>query len=105
MIVAGFAARHFQPADSCQQSAFSYSYDGLGNRLAQNRTHYALDINTGLPQVLQDGTNTYTYGLDRIAQTNANNTDYFLGDALDSTRQLTDASGEPAWAQSLIADR
>jgi hypothetical protein len=54
---------------------------------------------------LQDGTNTYTYGLDRIAQTNANNTDYFLGDALDSTRQLTDASGEPAWAQSLIADR
>jgi len=76
----------------------SYAYNGMGDRLSQtvngNTTNYTLDLNSGLTQVLSDGQFTYLYGLDNIAQVNAGGTQYFLGDALNSTRQLTDASGQ-----------
>jgi len=75
-----------------------YTYNGLGDRLTQNGTQYTLDLNTGLTQVLNDGTNDYIYGLGRIAQTNVSTTDYFLGDALGSVRQLTDPSGQLTYA-------
>ncbi len=58
-------------AVSDQQSAFSYGYNGLGDRLQQTvngeTTNYTLDLNAGLTQVLDDGTDTYLYGVDRIA--------------------------------------
>lgn len=73
------------------QSA-TYGYNGFGDRLTQNGVNYTLDLNTGLTQVLSDGTNTYLYGAGRIAQVNTT-TDYFLNDALGSVRQLTDANG------------
>jgi RHS repeat-associated protein len=38
--------------------------------------------------VLSDGTNTYQYGLGRLAEKSAAGTEYFLGDALGSVRQL-----------------
>ncbi len=73
-----------------------YVYDGLGDRLQQTvdeeTTTYTLDLATGLTQVLDDGTNTYLYGNGRIAQVNTG-TEYFLGDALGSVRQMTDGSG------------
>jgi RHS repeat-associated protein len=56
-------------------------------------THYTNDINAGLTQVLADGTNRYVYGLDRISQVGGTDTEYFLGDALGSVRQLADAIG------------
>ncbi len=56
-------------------------------------TTYSLDLNAGLTQVLADGANTYLYGNDRIAQENIG-TDYYLGDALGSVRQMTDGSGD-----------
>ncbi len=81
----------------------SYAYNGLGDRLTQTvnaqTTNYTLDLNTGLTQVLNDGTNQYLYGVGRIAQVNTT-TDYFLGDALGSVRQLTDASGAITLAKS-----
>jgi hypothetical protein len=40
-----------------------------------------------------NGSNTYLFGLGRIAQENTTSTDYFLADALGSVRQLTDDSG------------
>ncbi len=49
-------------------------------------------MNAGLTQVLSDGTNTYLYGNGRISQ-HATQTEYFLGDALGSVRQLADAAG------------
>jgi len=52
-----------------------------------------MDLASGLTQVLDDGTNTYLYGNGRIAQMNAAGTEYFLGDALGSVRQMTDAAG------------
>ncbi len=55
-------------------------------------------------QVLDDGTNSYLYGPSagsggRIAQTNTM-TEYFLGDALGSVRQLSMTDGEISLAQS-----
>jgi RHS repeat-associated protein len=77
----------------------NYSYNGLGDRLTQNGTQYVLDLNVGLTQVLDDGTNSYTYGLGRISQTNTS-TEYFLGDALGSMRQLVDGNAQVTLSKS-----
>jgi YD repeat-containing protein len=71
----------------------TYSYNGFGDRLTQNGFHYTLDLNAGLTQVLDDGTDTYLYGVNRIVQVNGADTNYFLGDALGSVRQLADQTG------------
>ncbi len=63
-------------------------------------THYTLDLNAGLTQVLQDGTNSYLYGVNRIAQVSETQTGYFLPDALGSVRQMTDEEGEVTLTQS-----
>jgi len=80
-----------------QGTSFTYAYDGLGNRYQQTAngqtTTYALDLAGGLSQVLSDGTNTYLYGLDRLAQQNASGKGYFLPDGLGSVRQIANASG------------
>ena len=52
-----------------------------------------------MTQVLNDGENTYVYGLGRISQINSE-TEYFLTDALGSVRQLTDGAGEITLAKS-----
>ena len=74
----------------------SYAYNGLGDRLSQTvnglTTEYTLDLNAGLTQVLDDGTNTYLYGLTRLGQ-EATDMEYFLGDALGSVRQMVDSAG------------
>ena len=74
-----------------------YQYNGLGERVSQTvngvPTHFTLDLNAGLSQVLTDGTNTYLYGVGRIAQESTNGVQYFLGDALGSVRQLVDTNG------------
>jgi len=77
----------------------TFGYNGLGDRLTQNGVNYKLDLNTGLTQVLNDGTNTYLYGMGHVAQINGSNTDYFLGDALGSVRQMTDASPQINYAR------
>ena len=72
---------------------------GLGDRHQQNGVNYTLDLNTGLTQVLDDRTNTYLYGNGRIAQAGST-TEYFLGDALGSVRQLIDPAGAVTLTQS-----
>ena len=63
-------------------------------------TNYTLDINAGLTQVLADGTRTYLYGRGRIAQVSADSSEYFLGDALGSVRQVADPAAEAVLTQS-----
>jgi len=58
-----------------------------------------MDLNTGLTQALSDRTNNYIYGLDRIAQMNTA-TEYFLGDALGSVRQITNTTGAITYASA-----
>jgi RHS repeat-associated protein len=48
---------------------------------------------------LDDGENSYVYGLGRISQTDTD-TEYFLSDALGSVRQLTNTAGEITLAKS-----
>ena len=87
------------PSETSQQSA-TYAYNGLGDRLSQDGVNYTLDLNAGLTQVLDDGTNTYTYGLGRISQQSGSTAEYFLGDALGSVRQLVDNTGEVTLTKS-----
>ena len=62
-------------------------------------TNYTLDLAAGLTQVLDDGTNIYLYGNGRITQAGST-TEYFLGDALGSVRQLVDTNGAVTLTQS-----
>ncbi len=82
----------------------TYTYSGLGDRLSQTvdsvTTDYVLDLNTGLTQVLDDGTNTYLYGNGRIGELQPGGFAYHLGDALGSVRQLTDDVGDVTLARS-----
>lgn len=61
--------------------------------MGASAVNYVLDTAAGLTQVLMDGTNTYLYGLGRIAQTGPGGTGYYLGDVLGSVRQIADTSG------------
>ena len=84
--------------------SLSYAYNGLGGRLQQTEngetTNYHLDMALGLTQVLDDGERTYLYGVNRIAQANADDDfAYFHGDALGSVRQLTDEAGDVTLAK------
>jgi len=80
-----------------------FTYNGLGDRLSQTvngqQTNYTLDLNARLTQILNDGTNTYVYGNGRIAQVNTG-TEYFMGDALGSVRQLTNSQGNVTLTKS-----
>jgi RHS repeat-associated protein len=84
----------------------SYQYNGLGDRLKETvngvTTTFTTDLNSGLTQVLSDGTYDYLYGNGRIAQVNTGtpNTEYFLTDALGSVRQLTNATGAVTLAKA-----
>ena len=57
-----------------------------------------MDLNAGLTQALSDGTKAYIHGNGRIAQVGAG-TEYFLGDALGSVRQMTQSSGAVPYAK------
>jgi len=78
-------------------NVYAFAYNGLGDRLRQTAngvtTTYTLDLNAGLTQVLADGTNTYLCDNSRIVQQSVTSTDYILGGALGSVRQLADSSG------------
>ncbi|MDX9864023.1 MAG: DUF6531 domain-containing protein, partial [Anaerolineaceae bacterium] len=69
---------------------YAYAYNASGDRLQQTvnavPTNYTLDLAAGLAQVLDDGTNAYLYGRDRIAQEDTNGMLYFIPDALGSVR-------------------
>jgi RHS repeat-associated protein len=67
--------------------------------LASHCTSYNRLSNSGceLPQVLVESTGSeitiYTCGIERLAQVKADGTEWFLGDALGSVRQVVDDSG------------
>jgi RHS repeat-associated protein len=75
-----------------------------GDRVSQTvngvTTHYVLDSAAFLSQVLSDGTDTYLYGNELLAQDPGSNPEYFLTDGLGSVRQLVDALGNISLSQS-----
>ncbi len=77
-------------------SSSIYNGDGLrmSHTVGAQTTSYTWDVAAGLPVVLQDGTNTYVYGLDLVSGTDgAGVQTYFLYDGLGSATGLTDGSG------------
>jgi RHS repeat-associated protein len=83
-----------------------YTYDGDGVRMAQEvdgvETRWVQDT-VGLAQVLMEtsgGAETiYLYGHARLAQVEGASTEWFLGDALGSVRQVVDDGGEVVLAR------
>jgi RHS repeat-associated protein len=78
-------------------TAVTYRYNGDGNRLQQSSngvdTNYTLELNSGLSQVLADGTNTYLYGMNRIGMSNTTGNYLYEYDALGSVRQMENIAG------------
>lgn len=89
---------------SMEGESYNYYYNGLGDRLTQvaggEFIRYSLDLAAGLTQVLDDGTNTYLYGVKRVGEEQPGGWQVHLGDALGSVRQLTDVSEAVTLAQS-----
>jgi RHS repeat-associated protein len=85
-------------------TTYGFTYNGLGDRLRQTvngtSTTYALDLASGLTQVLTDGSNLYLYGVDRVGEKQAGGWRYYTQDALGSVRQLVNSSGSVLLAKS-----
>jgi RHS repeat-associated protein len=65
----------------------------MSSTVGSNTTSYVWDVAAGLPVILQDGTNTYVYGLGLISTYDGDALTYRLTDGLGSTVNLCDASG------------
>jgi len=92
-----------QTVISSATSSSVYNGDGMrmSHTVGGTPTNYTWDVNAGLPVVLQDGTNTYVYGLDLISATDgAGAQTYNTGDGLGSTTDLTNGSGTVTGAYS-----
>ncbi len=76
-----------------------FGYNGDGVRASKTvdgaTTQYVLDLAGTLPVVISDTDAMYLYGLDIIAQQQAER-HYYLHDGLGSVRQLADATGQIA---------
>ncbi|HKY84473.1 MAG TPA: RHS repeat-associated core domain-containing protein [Anaerolineales bacterium] len=83
---------------------YEFRYNGLGDRVVQNTPGsgitYTLDLNTGLTQVLADGTNAFLYGTSRIGEEQPGGWQYHVGDALGSVRQLADSFAQVQGART-----
>jgi RHS repeat-associated protein len=76
----------------------TYAYNGDGLRVSRTvggqTANYVWDVASGLPVILQDGTNTYVWGLGLISITDGSgNQTYLLRDGLGSTTELADGAG------------
>jgi RHS repeat-associated protein len=85
---------------SMNNGAVTLLYDADGNRVGKNTTRYLVDdLNpTGYAQVVEELTGStvtrrYTYGLQRISQTQSGTTSFYGYDGFGSVRQLTDTTG------------
>ncbi|HLF77761.1 MAG TPA: RHS repeat-associated core domain-containing protein [Dehalococcoidia bacterium] len=80
---------------SSATTTFIYNGDGLRDSLTFNSvtTTSTWDVATSIPQVLDDETLKYVYGLGRISQVGASATYYYLADGLGSTMALVDSTG------------
>jgi RHS repeat-associated protein len=77
-------------------TTFTYNGEGLRASLTANSTTttFTWDINASSPQLVDDGTLKYVYGLGRISQLDGTDQYYFLPDALGSTMAMTDEDGD-----------
>ncbi len=91
------ANRLTQVTGSPLTTQFAYNGDGvrISKTVDAGTTQYVLDLAATLPVVISDTDAIYLYGLDTIAQQQAER-QYYLHDGLGSVRQLADANGQIA---------
>lgn len=72
-----------------------YAYDGDGLRSSKESTDYLYDRESGLPMMVDDGTNAYLHSGGALAAIDGSDDAlYLLGDALGSVRGVTDEAGD-----------
>ncbi|HUW94675.1 MAG TPA: type IV secretion protein Rhs, partial [Anaerolineae bacterium] len=83
------ANRLTQVTEGSLTTQFAYNGDGVrtGKTVAGDTTEYVLDLAAALPVVISDTEAVYLYGLDIIAQQQAERL-YYVHDGLGSVRQL-----------------
>jgi len=97
--VRSYTYDHSNRLTQVTQGSFTtqYVYNGDGVRtsktVAGDTTEYALDLLATLPVVISDTDAVYLYGLDIIAQQQAER-QYYMHDGLGSVRQLVDTTGQ-----------
>jgi len=91
------ANRLTQVTDSSLTTQFAYNGDGvrISKTVDETTTDYVLDLAATLPVVISDTDAVYLYGLDIIAQQQAER-HYYVHDGLGSVRQLVDSTGDLA---------
>ena len=87
-------------AAAAAQSFYDYNGDGvlIARSLNSNFTRFSQDLALPLPQILQtswSSDDTFIYGRERLAMTNAWGRSWYSTDALGSVRQTTSDSGLP----------
>jgi RHS repeat-associated protein len=89
------ANRLTQVTQGSQTTQFAYNGDGVrtSKTVDGDTTQYVLDLAATLPVVVSDTEAVYLYGLDIIAQQQAERL-YYAHDGLGSVRQLLDSTGE-----------
>ena len=74
-------------------SSVAMAIGGVSKAASGGTTQYVLDLAAGLPVVISDTEAVYLYGLDIIAQQQAERL-YYAHDGLGSVRQLVDTTGQ-----------
>jgi RHS repeat-associated protein len=89
------ANRLTQVTQGAQTTQFAYNGDGVrtSKTVSGDTTQYILDLAATLPVVVSDTEAVYLYGLDIIAQQQAER-QYYFHDGLGSVRQMLDSTGE-----------
>jgi YD repeat-containing protein len=71
-----------------------FTYDGGGVRSSKESTEYVYDLESGLPTLVDDGTNAYLQQDGALSSIDGSGApSYMLGDALGSVRGVTDDTG------------
>jgi len=84
--------------------AWSFTYNGDGLRFTRSDSggtaHYTWDLGTKVPQILDDGSGQYVYGVGLVSHIVGSSTLYYLPDALGTTNTVVDSSGNVVLAQT-----
>ena len=89
------ASRLMQVVSGTLTSQYAYNGDGVrtSKTVGGDTTQYALDLAATLPVVISDTEAVYVYGLDILAQQQAEML-YYMHDGLGSVRQLVESGGQ-----------
>lgn len=87
--------RNMMTSATIDSTTTDYEYAGDGVRVSKDTTAYLYDRESGLPMLVDDGTNAYLHQGGALASIDGGDDAlYLLGDALGSVRGVTDEAGD-----------